>query len=416
MSTLQEVSSLQRREYEWRFAAAVAHNADYARSACGWLEAGHIQQEGVRQFWQGIQAGQSVIQAAQEVHPTFYADVSRYIPQVSSFEIRDYANEITRWAYLGEMSRQANSLAMAISSGDTDAVQTVVGGMAQVQNGAHAYSRGMDELAPEFISLVDNIEGRSIKTHLPPLDDSTGGLERQTLTMLAARPGMGKTALAWQIARTVADAGGTSLFISLEMSANNLIARAACGAVGVRWRDVRSGRVSPADRQRVKDAALAMIDRYDGRLVINDKPNTVGTVQREVSILRPDIVFIDHLRWLQDKGDSEIVRLGMMTARLKEMSKEFNCAVVCLHQLNRGVEGRDNKRPQLSDLRESGQVEENTDNALFLYRPDYYDDTPVDPSPTEIIIGKFRDDVANQQVRVDFHKGRQWFTRSGERV
>ena len=262
----------------------------------------------------------------------------------------------------------------------------------------------------EFMDLLANLEGRSIKTGIESLDHSLGGLERQNLTVLAARPSMGKSTLAWQIARNVAESGLKVLVFSLEMSAAALWAKAACGKIGIRWRDVRNLMVSEDDITAIIDTSTELMNLYGERLLVSDGVNTSETIFATVEKHKPDLVIVDHLRLVADRDDNEVIRLGMITQKQKDMAKQFNLAWLTLAQLNRGVESRDNKRPTLADLRDSGQIEENADVVLMMYRDDYYDTMdgkrssliPPAPSMTEILVRKFREDVLNQKVELSF--------------
>jgi hypothetical protein len=268
-------------------------------------------------------------------------------------------------------------------------------------------------VAMAFLDLLDNLEGRSIPTYIPKLDEALGGLERQTLTVLAARPSMGKSTLAWQVARNVAAGGLKAYFFSLEMSAAALWAKAACGAIGIRWKDVRSGNVTREQIRMIIDESTRLMDRYGEYLLVDDGTNTSETIWAQVERHKPDLVVIDHLRYVadHDKGEKETKRLGLITQRLKNMSKGFNTAVLCLAQLNRGVEAQTDKRPTLADLRDSGEIEENADVVLMLYRDDYYtnEQTTGRYSMTEVLVRKFRDDIMNQRVKLAFDTKHQWF-------
>lgn len=264
-----------------------------------------------------------------------------------------------------------------------------------------------------LLDLMDNLDGRSIPTFITPIDDALGGIERQTLTVLAARPSMGKSTLAWQIALNNSAHGLRSYFFSLEMSTVALWAKVACGAAGVRWRDIRSQKATPEQVARVMDEAMRLMNLHEDRILVDDGVNTTETMWQMIDKHRPDIVVVDHLRLVADDSENETRRLGAITKTLKDAAKAFNCAVVCLAQLNREVEKRDDKRPQLSDLRDSGQIEENADLVLMMYREDYYDDETRAPaqaaSLTELLIRKFRDDVAAQRIYLTFDMKRQWF-------
>lgn len=273
-----------------------------------------------------------------------------------------------------------------------------------------------------FLTLLDNLHLRSIRTYIPRLDEAIGGIERQSLTILAARPSMGKSTLAFQIARNIANAGGKVLFYSLEMSEAALWAKAICGSAHERWKDIRAmaldGRIPDPLFERLSDHAARFINEYGDRILIDDGVNTTATLIPGIDKHRPDLVVVDHLRLLGDRGESETKRLGEISKKLKDIAKDFNCAVLCLAQLNRGVEARENKRPELSDLRDSGEIEENADVVLMLYRQDYYD-TPGERPPnslTEVLIRKFRDDIANRRILLNYNTSEQWFYDTPEPV
>lgn len=303
-----------------------------------------------------------------------------------------------------------------------DEVMMIARSVGRYQPTAAPAPQGKDPILPRepmdaygaamaFLDLLDHLEGRSVPTYIPKLDDALGGIERQTLTVLAARPSMGKSTLAWQIARNVATAGLKAYFFSLEMSAPSLWAKAACGMTGVRWKDVRSQNVTDEQLEMVINASNDLMNRYADNLLLDDGTNTSETIWAQVERHRPDLVVIDHLRLIADPGENETKRLGVVSQRLKDMSKSFNTAVLCLAQLNRGVEAQTDKRPTLADLRDSGQIEENADVVLMLYRDDYYttENAGNRYSMTEVLVRKFRDDIKNQRVKLAFDTRTQWF-------
>lgn len=272
----------------------------------------------------------------------------------------------------------------------------------------------------DFLGLLDNLHNRIVPTNITPIDEALAGMERQTVTVLAARPSMGKSSLAWQIGLNIASAGLRSLFLSLEMSSNGLWAKTACGALGYRWLDFLAGKATPEMLNKITSKASEMMDLYGDRLYIDDQWNNLETISASVESLRPDFLLIDHLRLVGAEDESEIRRLGRIVDDVKQLAKSYNLAAMIIAQLNRGTESRDNKRPNLADLRESGQIEENADNVWMLYRDDYYnDDTPDDKketSITELLVRKFRYDVRGQRITMNYHLKNQWFSRIGERA
>ena len=208
-------------------------------------------------------------------------------------------------------------------------------------------------------------------------------------------------------------AGGRGVcFFSLEMSAAALWAKAACGMSGIRWRDVRAGRGGAGQLRQNETNSQILADRYGQTLRVSDGVFTSDSIWQTCLYHVPDLVIVDHLRFVKDRNENEIKRLGQITEKLKDLSKVMNCAVLCLVALSRSVEKRDNKRPELSDIRDSGEIEENADLVLMLYRADYYDDKNSHPSAyseTEVWVRKFRDDVLSQKAILSYDLARQWF-------
>lgn len=136
------------------------------------------------------------------------------------------------------------------------------------------------------------------------------------------------------------------------------------------------GGASPSLKAQLINRTSEMMDKHHSLLLVDDGLHSTDTFKLQVEKVKPDLkVVVDHLRLMRhDKSDNETHRLGAVTRILKEIAKEQNCHVMCLAQLSRDVEKRDNKRPTLSDLRDSGEIEENADLVLMIYRPDYYED------------------------------------------
>ena len=326
-------------------------------------------------------------------------------------DAKDYANQIAKNTYLASISTHLGLVAGAIGSGDANIVRGIVEEMAGERPPVFDKPPTADDVQLEFIKAVTS-EGRNILTGIGGLDKNTGGLEIQTTSVLAGRPSMGKTAMELQIARNVAGPQEKKvIFFSLETNRVSLWARAACPKIGTTWMDVRAKKLTQEQEGRLLQESADLAASYEGRLMIEDKAQTTDTIWRIVANERPELVLIDHLRRVKDKCDNEVKRQGLITERLAEMSKELDCHVMIAAQLNRGVEMRNDKRPMLADLRDSGEIEENVDQVFMLYRDDYYN-PPVQPatfSETELWVRKFRDGVRNAMIRLRFYEKRQWF-------
>lgn len=251
-------------------------------------------------------------------------------------------------------------------------------------------ARPMAETITDTLQWLDDVhEGRiepGLPTGLTDLDRILGGLGPSRLSVLAGRPSMGKSALALRLARHVArqvDREGARRvvgFFSFEMSAQELHLRLMSEITGIPYRDMsQRGQLDTYQRQAIAEAGLALRDL---NLEIDESsgltPPQIAARCRAIKRRRGrlDLIVIDHLGHVRPTDpratNSQVERLGQMTKALKAMAKHFACPVLLLCQLNRGVEQRDDKRPVLSDLRESGQIEEDADSVMMLYRSEYY--------------------------------------------
>jgi replicative DNA helicase len=224
-----------------------------------------------------------------------------------------------------------------------------------------------------------------VTTGLADLDKKLGGLQRSDLIILAGRPSMGKTALATNMAVSAAKAymessgkeGAVAAFFSLEMSAEQLATRILADMASVASDRIRRGEVRDTDFHKFVEASHAL-SRMP--LFIDDTPAlTIGAIRTRARRLKRQhglgILVVDYLQLLQGSGRSQenrVLEISEITRGLKAIAKEMEVPVLALSQLSRAVENRDNKRPQLSDLRESGSIEQDADVVMFVYREQYY--------------------------------------------
>ncbi|VTZ50841.1 Replicative DNA helicase [Methylocella tundrae] len=265
-----------------------------------------------------------------------------------------------------------------------------------------------------------------ISTGLVDLDHKMGGLQASDLIIVAGRPGMGKTALATNIAFNIAKAyesqmrpdgtpetinGGIVGFFSLEMSAEQLATRVIAEQAAVASYKIRRGDISESEFHRIADAARLMqsipfyIDQTGG-LSIAQLTARARRLKRQRGL---DVLVIDYLQLLggsKSRGDSRVQEVTEITTGLKALAKEMNVPVIALSQLSRQVESRDDKRPQLSDLRESGSIEQDADVVMFVYREEYYLNNKQPREGTEEFI-KWQTDMENVHGKAEVIIGKQ---------
>lgn len=253
------------------------------------------------------------------------------------------------------------------------------------------------EILPSVFSTIEGITtGNSIgiSTGFVDLDKITTGLQPTEYTILAARPSMGKTALALQIAMNAAKSGHTSLIFSLEMGKDQLVLRELCSQAKVSMHRLRSGILPKHDFPKLSNAASSI---SDATAWVDDTPaitpiKMMSRAKRIKKLYGLDLIVVDYLqlcRW-HERSQSREQEIAKISASMKTLAKESGCHVIALSQLSRALESRQNKRPILSDLRESGSIEQDADNVMFIYRDEYYNKHSEAENTCEIIIGKQR--------------------------
>lgn len=260
----------------------------------------------------------------------------------------------------------------------------------------------MSETLGEYLDVLTarlNGDIKPVATGHRDLDDRLdGGLERGTLTVVAGRPGMGKTAFGLGIARNIAREGGVSLFLSMEMSRTQVNDRnvAAIAHVPLSWlRKPGEGRQDTSKWDAVSHSASVAqqiqlyIDDQTGLNMLEIRAKARAVKRRAGGVL--DVIVIDQLSFITGgKSDKDYVVVGEYTRALVALSKELDCAVILLCQLNRDCEKRPNKRPLPSDLGMSGSIEQDAANIMLLYRDEVYNPDTKEPGICEVNSAKQR--------------------------
>ena len=257
-----------------------------------------------------------------------------------------------------------------------------------------------DVIAQEFVRLEKVYQNKGVATGISSgfsdFDQMTSGFHPSDLIILAARPAMGKTAFALNLALNAAmkSKKGVLLF-SLEMSSSQLLQRPLSIEAGIGLQKIRNGFLDPDDWGKL---GLASMKLSNSEINIADLPNVnvleIRAIARRLKAAgKLDMIIIDYLQLIKGnstRGDNRQQEISEISRALKGIARELDIPIIALSQLSRATEQRADRRPMLSDLRESGAIEQDADMVMFLYRDDYYNEDSEDKGLTEVIIGKQR--------------------------
>lgn len=258
-------------------------------------------------------------------------------------------------------------------------------------------------------------ELRGVRTGYRDLDNMTAGLQRSDLIILAARPAMGKTTLVTNLAYNVATIEKQPvLFFSLEMSKEQLVDRMLADAANVDSWNIRTGKLTDEDFLKLSEASGELAE---APIFIDDTPGLTVLEMRTKARRKHHesplgLIIIDYLQLMQSAGNhngNRVQEVSEISRGLKLIARELNVPLIALSQLSRSVESRTPPTPQLSDLRESGSIEQDADIVTFIYRPGYYEpDNPEVQNITDLIIAKHRNGPVGK-VQLYFHPERLRF-------
>ncbi len=305
-------------------------------------------------------------------------------------QLIDAAGDITKLAYqdqlpLSELLDRAEQSIFAVSQGH---VRRELAHIKQV----------VTDVTEEIERRAQQEEGiRGVSTGLAVLDGQLGGFQKSDLIILAARPAMGKTSMALHFARQAANTNPVAVF-SLEMSAEQLAMRLLAAESGISAHSLNLGRV-PEDKWGDLIDAASVLTNLD--IYIDDTPAaSVMQIRTKARRLQSEVqlglIVIDYLQLMQGEGrgrggENRVQEISYISRSLKALARELEVPVIALSQLSRGVEHRQDRHPILSDLRESGSIEQDADIVMFLYRDDYYTkENSQKPGITEVEVAKHR--------------------------
>ena len=320
---------------------------------------------------------------------------------ISAFAVRDYAQMIYDLAVrrdLIQLGRDISAKAAKVDVASEPKEQIVEAEQALYKLAEQGTSEGGFQSFLKAVTDAVNVANAAyqregglagISTGLTDLDKKLGGLHSSDLLILAGRPSMGKTSLATNVAFNIAKAyrkglrpdgsegaieGGVVGFFSLEMSAEQLAARILSEAAEVPSEQIRRGDLPEAEFRRFVEAAKAL---EACPLYIDDTPSIpIAQLAARARRLKRthglDMLIVDYIQLVRGTSDNRVQEIGEISMGLKAIAKELNIPVIGLSQLSRQVESREDKRPQLSDLRESGSIEQDADVVMFVFREEYY--------------------------------------------
>jgi replicative DNA helicase len=351
---------------------------------------------------------------------TYLNSLAQYVPSASN--IRRYAEIVRERGILRKLVTASDEIATNAFNPQGRPVDKILDEAEQkIFNIGEEGSRnkqGFQSMDTLVIELMDRVQEMAdnpnditgVPTGFYDLDRMTSGLQAGDLVVLAARPSMGKTAFAVNIAEHVALNEGLPVAVfSMEMGASQLAVRVV-GSIGrIDQGHLRTGKLTDEEWPRLADAIDRLrtvslhIDETPG-LTPSELRANARRLARQCGKL--GLIVVDYLQLMSGSttgGDNRATELGEISRGLKMLAKELQCPVIALSQLNRSVEQRTDKRPMMSDLRESGAIEQDADIIMFIYRDDYYNKDSKEPGIAEIIIGKQRNGPTGT-VRLTFLK------------
>lgn len=335
------------------------------------------------------------------------------------FDVEQYVEVIRTKSLSRQFIRTCNE-AIKEAVSETEDVALIIDSVEQKMYEMREGSRGSQpqELGELVFASVEDSKDRAekgvgflgLKTNFRDIDILTGGLQQTDLIIIAARPSMGKSALSLDIAKGVTDADPDAVvaYFSLEMSKRQCADRLICSMAKVDSNRYRTGMLSRNEWLAVKESADKLIgkkifvDDKSGSTVFDIKAKARNIIAKEK---RLDLIIIDYLQLMTgtDKSENRQQEVSKISRDLKAVAKDLEVPVIALSQLSRQCEARQDKRPLLSDLRESGAIEQDADIVAFLYRDEYYNPNPDNRGQAELIFRKHRHG-ATDTVQLAFFK------------
>ncbi len=330
----------------------------------------------------------------------------------SAVNMRRYAEIVRERAILRKLIAASDEIATTAFNPQGRAVTQILdeaeGKIFKIGEEGSRQRQGFQSMDKLVVALLDRVnelhengaeDVTGVRTGFYELDHMTAGLQKGDLLVLAARPSMGKTAFALNIAEHVAVGEGLPVLVfSMEMGASQLALRMVGSLGRIDQSGLRTGKLKDADWEKLAEA----VDKLKSASVFIDETPALTSAELRARARRMarqfggtlGLIVVDYLQLMSGSGsgsdENRATEIGEISRGLKALAKELQCPVIALSQLNRSVETRNDKRPMMSDLRESGAIEQDADVIMFIYRDDYYNKDSKEPGVAEIVIGKQR--------------------------
>ena len=334
---------------------------------------------------------------------SYLSELAGSVPTAANVEY--YARIVEEKSLLRRLIRTATTIAQEGYSREDEVEELLREAEKTIMEVAQRKNSGsFQNIKDVLVRTYDNIEiltnrkgdVTGIPTGFAELDRMTAGFQRNDLIIVGARPSVGKTAFALNIAQNVATKTDENVAIfSLEMGSEQLVMRMLCAEGNINAQNLRTGALTDEDWRKL---TMAMGSLSNAGIYIDDTPGVrIGEIRSKCRRLKQEhglgMILIDYLQLIQGdgrSGDNRQQEVSEISRSLKALARELQVPVIALSQLSRGVEQRQDKRPMMSDIRESGSIEQDADIVAFLYRDDYYDKESENKNIIEIIIAKQR--------------------------
>lgn len=332
---------------------------------------------------------------------SYLTEIAAMVPVISNVDY--YAKIVETKAMQRNLIRTASGIISEAYTNDEDIAEVMETAEKKILDIAKRRIKGaftpIKEVLMESYEQIEALhynQGglKGLSTGFIDLDKMTSGFQKSDLIIVAARPSMGKTAFALNVAQNVAlRSQATVAIFSLEMSAPQLVMRMIASEGNIDAQSFRTGNLKDEDWEKL---TMSIGTLSEASIFIDDTPGiTIFDIRAKLRRLQAEhglgLVMIDYLQLISGRGiDSRQQEISEISRSLKLMAREFDVPIIALSQLSRAVEQRQDKRPMLSDLRESGSIEQDADMVAFLYRDDYYNEESEKKNIAEIIIGKQR--------------------------